>query len=55
MDKVTFDDGESLPLFIKPKNGQDSAEFLVNWIGDNKELLRKKILEYGDSQICLII
>jgi len=46
-DEVIFDDGETLPLFIRPKNAQDSAEFLVNWIGDNKELLRKKILEYG--------
>jgi len=50
MDQVISElreDGTTLPLFIKPKNGQDSAEFIIQWIGDNKELLRQKILEYG--------
>ena len=41
------EEGTTLPLFIKPKNGQDSAEFIIQWIGENKELLRQKILEYG--------
>jgi len=40
-------DGTTLPLFIKPKNGQDSAEFIIQWIGENKELLKQKILEHG--------
>ena len=50
MDQVISElreDGTTLPLFIKPKNGQDSAEFIIQWIGENKELLRQKILEYG--------
>jgi len=50
MDQVNCEfreDGTTLPLFIKPKNGQDSAKFLIQWIGDNKELLKQKILEYG--------
>lgn len=50
MDQVITElggNGITLPLFIKPKNGQDSAEFLIQWIGDNKELLKQKILEYG--------
>lgn len=47
MDQVICEDGVTLPLFIKPKNGQDSVEFLIQWIGENKELLKQKILEYG--------
>jgi len=50
MDKVACElreDGKTLPLFIKPKNGQDSVEFLIEWIGENKELLKQKMLEYG--------
>ena len=50
MDQVVCEfreEGTTLPLFIKPKNGQDSAEFIIQWIGENKELLRQKILEYG--------
>lgn len=50
MDKVISEfrkDETTLPLFIKPKNGQDSAEFLIQWIEDNKELLKQKILKYG--------
>ena len=50
MEKVTCELGENgvtLPLFIRPKNGQDSAEFLIQWVGENKELLKQKILEYG--------
>ena len=50
MDQVVTElqeDGTTLPLFIKPKDGQDSAEFLIQWIGNNKELLKQKILEYG--------
>ena len=50
MDQVICEfreDGITLPLFIKPKNGQDSVEFLIQWIGENKELLKQKILEYG--------
>lgn len=47
MDQVVFDDGDVLPLFITPKNGQDSAEFLTKWIQENQELLRKKMLEHG--------
>ena len=50
MDQVISEfqeDGTTLPLFIKPKNGQDSAEFLIQWIGSNKELLKQKIIEYG--------
>ena len=47
MEQVIFEDETTLPLFIKPKNGKDSAEFLIQWIGDNKELVKQKILEYG--------
>ena len=50
MDKVTCElkeDGITLPLFIKPKNGEDSVAFLIQWIGENKELLKQKILEHG--------
>ena len=50
MDQVICEfqeDGVTLPLFIKPKSEQDSVEFLIQWIGENKELLKQKILEYG--------
>ena len=50
MDKVTCElkeDEVTLPLFIKSKNGEDSVEFLIQWIEENKELLKQKILEYA--------
>ena len=54
MDQVISElqeDGTTLPLFIKPKNGQNSAEFLIRWIGNNKELLKQNILEYGTCNL----
>ena len=57
MDQVICEfreDGITLPLFIKPKNGQDSIEFLIQWIGENKELLKQKILEYGKASVRLV-
>ena len=41
------DEGRSLPLIIRPKDGQNSAEFLQNWVKDNASWLREKMLQHG--------
>lgn len=40
-------DGNRLPLFITPKNGNDSVIFLKYWVKMNKSWLEKKVLEHG--------
>ncbi len=41
------EDGESAPLFVRPKDGNDSLDFLMTWIGNNKEWIDGKLLEHG--------
>lgn len=40
-------DGQTLPLVLKPATGDKSLESLLAWINDNKEYLSKKIIEHG--------
>lgn len=42
-------DGNPLPLFITPKDGNDSVYFLKQWVKNNKAWLEKKVLEHGKS------
>ena len=41
------EDGESLPLIVRPKDGNDSLMFLKSWVAENKEWLDHKLLEHG--------
>ena len=41
------EDGESLPLIVRPKDGNDSLIFLKSWVAENKEWLDHKLLEHG--------
>lgn len=40
-------DGNPLPLFITPKNGNDSVIFLKYWVKMNKSWLERKVLDHG--------
>ena len=41
------EDGEPLPLIVRPKDGKDSFEFLRSWVAENKEWIDRKLLEHG--------
>ena len=41
------EDGETLPLMIRPVEENNSTEFLRNWIAKNKQWLDGKLLEHG--------
>lgn len=41
------EDGESVPLFVRPKDGNSSVEFLKQWAQTNKDWLDQKLLEHG--------
>ena len=41
------EDGETLPLIVRPKQGRDSVEFLQTWISRNKSWIEQKLLEHG--------
>lgn len=41
------EDGETLPLIIRPKHGNDSVAFLQGWIARNTIWLDQKILDHG--------
>ena len=41
------EDGETLPLMIRPIEENNSPEFLRNWIVKNKQWLDGKLLEHG--------
>ncbi len=43
------EDGESAPLFVRPRDGNDSLDFLMTWIGNNKEWIDGKLLEHGSA------
>lgn len=36
-----------LPLIIRPRRGQESAEHLKSWVAENKEWLKNKLLQHG--------
>lgn len=40
------EDGEPLPLFVRPKD-DNSKQFLQRWLDNNKEWLEQKLLEHG--------
>ena len=42
-------DGNPLPLFITPKDGNDSIIFLKYWVKTNKSWLERKVLEHGTT------
>ena len=42
------EDGEPLPLIVRPKDGKDSFEFLKSWVAENKEWIDRKLLEHGE-------
>ena len=44
------EDGETLPLIIRPRSGGNntSADFLREWVRDNKKLVEQKMLEHGE-------
>ena len=44
------EDGETLPLMIRPVEGNNSPEFLRNWIAKNKQWLDGKLLEHGEQE-----
>jgi len=41
------EDGEPLPLIVKPKDGNDSLAFLKSWVAENGEWIDQKLLEHG--------
>ena len=41
------EDGETLPLVVRPKGGKDSFEFLKSWVAENKEWIDRKLLDHG--------
>ena len=41
------EDGETLPLMVRPKAGQDSAAFLQGWICRHRAWMDQKLLEHG--------
>ena len=41
------EDGETLPLIIRPK-ANTSAAFLRVWISQNREFIERKMLEHGE-------
>ena len=41
------EDGETLPLMVRPVEENNSPEFLRNWIAKNKQWLDGKLLEHG--------
>ena len=41
------EDGETLPLFIVPKDGNNSVSFLKEWVKKNKSWLKQKLVEHG--------
>ena len=43
------EDGETLPLIVRPKDGNDSLTFLQNWIARNTSWLDQKLLDHGKS------
>lgn len=42
-------DGESLPLFVRPRDGNNSLAFLKRWIGDNKAWIERKLQQHGEQ------
>ena len=42
------EDGETLPLFVLPKDGNNSALYLKEWMKSHKPWLKKKLLEHGE-------
>ena len=43
------EDGEPTPLFVQPKDGNNSLEFLKSWTSENREWLDQKLLEHGEG------
>ena len=41
------EDGELLPLIVRPKGGKDSFDFLKSWVAENKEWIDRKLLDHG--------
>lgn len=41
------EDGETLPLIIRPQRGNDSVAFLQDWIARNTSWLDQKMLDHG--------
>lgn len=48
------EDGETLPLMVRPEGGNSSVEFLKSWIADNKQWLHQKMLEHGNISACIL-
>ena len=46
------EDGETLPLFVVPKDGNDSVSFLKEWVKSNKPWLKQKLIEHG-TRTCI--
>ena len=42
------DDGETLPLFVIPKEGNNSVSFLKEWVKNNKSWLKQKLIDHGE-------
>lgn len=42
------EDGQTLPLMIRPEGGNNSVDFLKSWIAENKQWLNDKLLEHGE-------
>ena len=45
------EDGQTLPLMIRPEQGNTSVNFLKTWIAENKQWLDEKLLEYGEPSL----
>ena len=43
------EDGETLPLIVRPAQGDDSVDFLKTWVSRNAGWLDAKILQHGAS------
>lgn len=47
------EDGETLPLIVRPEEGKNSVEFLKNWVAGNKQWLDDKLLKHGAFMLCV--
>ena len=48
---VSEDGPESLPLIVRPKDGNSSVEFIKRWVSDNKDWIDEKLLEHGSCML----
>ena len=43
------EDGQTLPLMIRPEEGNSSVEFLKSWVAENRLWLDDKLLTHGEG------